>query len=138
MDAPARMTPLTSRESQISMSPKQEVYRELLRSSLIYIRNQESLPFWRRWRDKTVYEEAELIHNLWPSLFDPEFSGHDLWFLNVQAQNYYRKASLSPLYVPHVALIRELFALVPDSLRPQLRWPGPPDVASAETGTEEG
>ncbi len=115
------------------MSPKQEVYRELLRSALPYIRNQESLPFWRRWRDKTVYEEVELIHNLWPSLFEPEFAEHDLWFLNVQAQSYCQKARFSPLYVPHVALIRELFALVPDSLRSQLQWHGPPNVAAAGT-----
>jgi hypothetical protein len=107
------------------MSPKQEIYRELLRSTLPYIRSYQCLPFWRRWRDTTVYEEAELIHNLWPSLFEPEFTDHDIWFLNVQAASYYQAASSSPLYPRHVALIQELFTLVPDALRPRLQWPGP-------------
>lgn len=110
------------------MSQKQEIYRELLRSTLIYIRNYQSLPFWRRWRDKTVFEEAELIHNVWPSLFEPQFTDHDIWFLNVQAASYFRLAHFSPLYAQHVALIRELFTLVPDASRPRLQWAGPPDT----------
>lgn len=111
------------------MSPKQEIYGELLRSTLSYIRNYQSLPFWRRWRSRTVYEEAELIHNLRHGLFEPDFTDHDIWFLNSQAESYYQHARFSPLYVQHVALIRELFALVPDSFRPQLRWQGPSSVA---------
>lgn len=87
------------------------------------------MPFWRRWRDKTVYEEAELIHNIWPSLFDPEFSDHDIWFLNSQAEAYFRKARLSPLYTQHMALIRELFALVPDLYQAQLQWHPAPSAA---------
>ncbi|MES2505407.1 MAG: zinc ABC transporter substrate-binding protein [Verrucomicrobiota bacterium] len=103
-------------------STKQEIYREILRTTLIYIRNFQSMPFWRRWRDKTVYMEAELIHNIWPSLFDQEFKDHDIWFLNIQAKTYFREAQFSPLYTQHVALIRELFALVPAPYRAKLQW----------------
>jgi len=108
------------------MSPKQEIYRELLRTTLPYIRNMQSRPFWRRWRDRTVFEEAELIHNIWPSLFEPEFTDHDIWFLNAHAESYFGEAHFSPLYPQHVALIRELFALVPEVLRSRLLWSGPP------------
>jgi hypothetical protein len=108
------------------MSPKQEIYRELLRTTLPHIRSVLNLPFWRRLRHKALYEEAELVHNLWPSLFEPEFIDHDVWFLNSQAKSYYQRARSSPLYPQHVALIRELFAFVPDRCRPQLHWAGPP------------
>ena len=107
------------------MSPKQEIYREFLRTTLPYIRDRQSLSFWRRWGDASVYEEAELIHNLWPSLFEAEFTDHDFWFLNAQTESYYRRASSSPLYAQHVALIRELFTIVPIRFRSQLRWSGP-------------
>jgi len=83
------------------------------------------MPFWRRWGDRSVYEEAELIHNLWPSLFDPEFGEHDLWFLNYSAHHYCEKAEVSELYANRVALIRQLFALIPEGLRSKLMWSGP-------------
>jgi len=110
--------------SAVEISPKQQIYSEILRTTLIYLRNFESLPFWRRWRDRSAYEEAE-IHNLWPTLLEPEFTQHDLWFLSCQAESYCRRARCSPLYDQHVALIRELFAVVPESLRSDLRWNGP-------------
>jgi hypothetical protein len=113
------------------MSPKQEIYREFLRTTLPYIRTMQFQPFWRRWRDRTVYVEAELIHNLWPHLFDPEFTDHDIWFLNSQAESYFREAHFSPLYTQHVGLIRELFALVPEDFCTRLQWAGPPDPAKA-------
>ena len=109
------------------MSPKQEIYRELIRSAVIHIRNVQSRPFWRRWRDRSAYEEAELIHNLWPSLFEPDFCAHDLWFLNSPAHNYWKFAKSSLSYHRHLALIRELLAIVPEHLRPQLGWTCPPE-----------
>ncbi len=108
------------------MSPKQRVYQELLRSSVIHIRNLQSLPVWRRWRDESVYEEAELIHHLWHLLVEPEFGEPDVWFLNSQAAGYFQRAQRSPRYEQHIGLIRELFALVPDQLRRELEWSGPP------------
>lgn len=113
------------------MSPKQEIYRALLSRTLPYLRVMAGISLWRRllnprlWKDQATYEEAQLVHNLHPSLFEPEFVDHDLWFLNWQAKYYCEHAQCSPYYQRHVELIRELFALVPEPMRSQLRWPGP-------------
>jgi hypothetical protein len=71
--------------------------------------------------------ESELVHNLWVSVCEPEFVEHDIWFLNAQARWYCEKCNpkLSPLYDHHVNVIRELIALVPETLRPKLQWEGP-------------
>lgn len=89
------------------------------------------ISLWRRllnprlWKDQATYEEAELVHNLHPSLFEPEFVDHDIWFLNWQAKYYCEHAKRSPFYLTHVGLIQELFALVPEPMRSRLKWPGP-------------
>lgn len=112
------MTPRTS---------KQEIYAELLSSTLIYLRNTASFPFWLRWRNRSVYCELELIHNLPNSMFLTDFVEHDIWFLNIQARHYYSNASskISPLYTSHLALISKLFSIVPPAMRNQLQWAGP-------------
>ncbi len=107
------------------MSRKQEIYREFLFWTLAYIRNAQSQPWWRRWRNRSAYEEAELIHNLCQSILDPDFVAHDIWFLNTQAKSYCLNARSSPLYPQHVERIRDLFRLVPEHLRLQLQWQGP-------------
>jgi hypothetical protein len=109
------------------VSPKQEIYQELLRPGLVHWRNRTTQPWWRRLRYSSELYESELIHNLWPSLWEPEFVEHDIWFLNTQARWYCEKCSpkLSPLYEHRVGLIRELFALVPEALRDKLQWNGP-------------
>jgi hypothetical protein len=68
-----------------------------------------------------------LIHNLPNSIFEPEFTEHDIWFLNVQAKAYITGCDpeLSPLYLEQRRRLKELFALVPDSLRGKLKWSGP-------------
>ena len=78
-------------------------------------------------RDRSVYYEAELIHNLWPSLWEPEMTEHDIWFLNVQAKTYYDECdqNLSPLYSDNVERIKELFGIVPEQLKSKLKWTGP-------------
>ncbi|MGV3663369.1 MAG: hypothetical protein ACO1TE_24570 [Prosthecobacter sp.] len=76
------------------MSPKQKIYRALLAGVLPYLRVMAGIPLWRRllnprlWQEQSAYHEAELVHNLHPSLFEPEFERHDLWFLNWQARHY--------------------------------------------------
>lgn len=107
------------------MSPKQQIYRDFLMWTLAYIRNVQSQPFWRRWWDRSVYEEAELVHNLCQSILEPDFVPHDLWFLNVQAAIYCERAHFSPLYSQQVERIRELFTLVPEQMRAELKWEGP-------------
>jgi len=105
------------------MSPKQKVYREILWWTLPHIRNVSTWSWWRRLKDKSVYFESELVHNLPVSMYEPEFSEHDVWFLNVQAQNYVRNCSLtfSPLYSQQVARLEQLVKLVPEPLARKLQ-----------------
>jgi hypothetical protein len=109
------------------MTRKQEIYQEILRRALPHVRNVSTWPWWRRLPDRSVRYEAELVHDLWPSLFDPEFVDHDIWFLNFQARAYCERCSpqLSPLYAENVKQIKELFAIVPDGHREKLKWSGP-------------
>ena len=109
------------------MSPKQEIYREMLRLALPWIRNASSWPWWRRMRNRSAFDESELIHNLSESLFEPNFVEHDIWFLNYQARVYHDQSSpsRSPNYRRQLDLIGELFAMVPEPLRTRLSWGGP-------------
>jgi hypothetical protein len=107
----------------VEPSPKQRVYQELLAFTLPMLRNRETLPWWRRMR--SWYGEAELVHNLYDKIVDPDFSPNDIYFLNCQARNYMESGKSSPLYSNHVRRIRKLFVLVPDDLRDMLDWKGP-------------
>ena len=111
----------------MNLSPKQMIYREMLHRTLPHLRNVSTWPWWHRLRDRSCYYEAELIHNLPVSLYEAEFVEQDEWFLNVQARGYCERCSalISYLYPLQVARIRELFALVPEHLRPKLQWSGP-------------
>jgi len=68
-----------------------------------------------------------LIHNLPVSICEPEFVEHDIWFLNTQARTYCHECSAerSNLYLEQVKRIRELFSLVPETMRSKLSWEGP-------------
>ena len=109
------------------MINKQAIYQDILRRTSPHLRNVTTLSWWRRLRDRSAYFETELLHNLWPSLFEPGFVEHDIWFLNAQAKVYYEECSerLSPLYADNVKCIKELFELVPDRFRDRLKWSGP-------------
>jgi len=108
-------------------SPKQEVYQDLLMKSVAFLRNRETLPWWRRIPSR--YHEAELVHNLYTSILEPGFVRHDIHFLNCQAKNYFDSGQHSPNYAGHVKRIRKLFSLVPEEMRAMLEWPGPrPDL----------
>ena len=111
----------------MNMTKKQEIYRELLRRVSPHLRNVSTWHWWRRLRDRSIYYEAELIHNLWLSLFEPEFIDHDIWFLNAQAKIYCEECNehLSPLYLENVMCIKELFAIIPDNFKSKLLWNGP-------------
>lgn len=110
------------------MSPKQNVYQEMLRVGLIHLRNVACQRWWRRLRDTSAAFESELIHHLWHLSFESAFDDGDLWFLNHHARWYYENCSpkLSRWYANRLGLFRELFALVPETYRPQLQWSGPP------------
>lgn len=77
--------------------------------------------------DRSALYETELIHNINVSLFEREFGAHDIWFLNVQARDYYLKCNpaLSPLYSQKIELLGGLFEATPEHLRDQLEWEGP-------------
>jgi hypothetical protein len=109
------------------MTPKQKIYQDMLRWTLPWLRNVATWSWWQRVRDRSAYYEAELVHNLYNSVFEPEVVEHDIWFLNFHARFYCERCSarISPLYAQHVELIRALFALVPPHLREKLEWQGP-------------
>ncbi len=52
----------------------------------------------------------------------------DLYFLNAEARSYIENAdAASDYWYPfYCAKIAELFAMVPDSLKNQIQWSGPP------------
>lgn len=110
------------------MTRTQEIYNEIFDSALPHIKNVSTWEWWRKLRNRSVYYEAELIHNLPVSILEPEFVDHDIWFLNHQARWYYTHCNenLSSLYLLQVERIRELFSIVPEHRRAQLEWSGPP------------
>ena len=109
------------------MSPKQEIYQDMLRWALPHLRNYSCGGWWRKLRDRSASYDSELVHNLPVSMFEPEFVAHDIWFLNVQAHTYFERCSQekSPLYNRQIENIRSLFDLVPNHLRSELKWDGP-------------
>jgi hypothetical protein len=109
------------------MSPKQEIYQEMLRVVFMYVRSVAALPWYRRIGDRSLYCEIDLVHNLTTSMFEDDFVAHDLWFLNWQARHYCESynPNICPLYLQQIDLIRRLFQLVPSELREQLKWGGP-------------
>jgi hypothetical protein len=105
------------------MSPKQEIYRNIFCWTLPYLRNVASRHWWQRRRDQSLYFKAELVHNLPTLMFEPEFTHHDIWFLNAQADWYIRNCSesISPLYQEQKKLLLALRSLVPEALRATLQ-----------------
>lgn len=105
------------------MSPKQEIYRDILFWTLPHLRNAASQPWWRRFRDRSPYFEAELVHNIPVSMYEPEFTDHDIWFLNVQADSYIRNCSesISYLYPEQKKRLLALRSLVPEALKSKLK-----------------
>jgi hypothetical protein len=121
----------------VELSPKQRVYQDLLMFTLPMFRNRETWPWWRRIR--SWYPEAELVHNIYQSIHEPDFVAHDIHFLNYQARIFVATGQASWNYAGHVKQIRRLFALVPHDMRESLLWPGPPpDVEELFDSIEAG
>jgi hypothetical protein len=114
----------------MAASRKQEIYKDMMFWSLPMVRNVWTWPWWAKIQDRTCYYEAELIHNLCQSILEPEFVPHDIHFLNYQAKMFCDNGKRSANYDKHVRLIRELFDLVPERLRPALKWNGPSNQTS--------
>lgn len=106
---------------------KNEIYINMLSLSLPYIRNVQTWSEREKGRNVSCYFEADLVHNLTHTLLIPEFTDHDIWFLNYQAKSYFENCNdeISPNYSQQIEYIKRLFAMVPETLKPQLLWVGP-------------
>ena len=113
------------------VSPKQEIYQEILRFAMAWIRNATGSVDCSPAKLRAIHEEAEYVHELPNLIFREEFTAGDIGFLNVQARTYLERANrtLCMNYNIHRGLIQDLFALVPQELRDQLQWAGPNDSA---------
>ena len=119
------------------MSRKQEIYADILGWALPHSRNTLSqfhkAHKWRLLSHKDLvylrgaYEIAEFVHNLCVTILEEEFTSHDIWFLNSQARSFIE--SNCDEDTPHHSLmayyIQELFKVVPEDKRQELKWPGP-------------
>ena len=95
------------------MSRKQEIYREMLLWAISHVRNVQTQHWWSKAFNRSCFFEAELVHNLYVSIFEEEFVDHDIWFLNAQARYYVEhcNATISSNYDIQKRLIIELFSL---------------------------
>jgi hypothetical protein len=109
------------------MSKKQQIYIDILERLLPFMRNIQTHSAWNRFRYGSFYPEMELVHNLHRNLIRPEFTESDVHWLNSQARIFYKSGDNQRhgFYKPICAEIAELFSLVPDNLKPKLKWQGP-------------
>lgn len=115
----------------MAASRKQAIYTRILDLALPYARSVQTWPWWRRLRTD-LYPELELVHNIGPLLREPQFTLHDVYWINTQARNYDTQRAardgISPTVLSEIAM---LIALVPTDLRPALTWHGADDVPKA-------
>lgn len=114
-----------TKQKETQISRKQELYQEMIRDGLILIRNIQRSASWRHKAfGKTSYYEAELLHNLHHVLYEPEFTDHDIWFLNAQAREYLEKTGPKRVgnHIANKERIKELLGLVPQEKRAQIDW----------------
>ena len=117
----------------------------LIRQGFVLIRNQQSqskftswwrLPPWKWKRAGTLsYEVAQFLHNVPPIADNEEFGENDLRFLNVGARRYFeRMPPRSYGYSYFFWTVKQLFDLVPESMRDRLEWggPQPPKLTAVE------
>jgi hypothetical protein len=114
----------------MEMSEKQLLYLRLLDIILPYIRNMETRSLWNRLTFRSLYEEAELVHNISRCIRNRDFSHEDIYWLNIQAKNYCEYATKRPLHGIVVGIVNEIIGLIPPELRKDLEWSGPRLVAS--------
>jgi hypothetical protein len=109
------------------MSKKQQLYCEILECILPFIRNIQTHSSWDRWRYGAFYPEMELVHNMHRIVIFPEFTEHDIYWLNSQARIFVNRGNnpVHGFYEPIVAIIAELFSMVPEPLKQKLTWRGP-------------
>jgi len=119
------------------MSRKQEIYRDILNWALPSSRNCLSrfrqirpivilTPEKQRWL-QSEYEVAEFVHNLYVSILEEDFTDHDIWFLNYQARSFFERNDDARCthYSLFAYYIQELFKVVPEVRKHELKWEGP-------------
>lgn len=115
------------------LTSKQKIYYDILEKMLPFIRNIQRHSAWRRFRYGSFYPEMELVHNMHRILLLPEFTEHDVHWLNSQARIFVEQGNnpVHGFYEPIRASIAELFALVPEQLKSKLTWTGPAHQSNA-------
>src|SRR5713101_1264294 len=106
---------------------KQKIYNEILEKVLPFMRNIQRHSAWHRFRYGSFYPEMELVHNMHRILVLPEFTEHDVHWLNSQARIFVELGNnpVHGFYEAITASISELFTLVPEPLKNKLTWAGP-------------
>ena len=106
---------------------KNEIYLDILSSSLPYLRNIATHSLFRRMKDRSVYYETQLIHSFYLLLAKEHFEGGDIHFLNYHCKDYFDNCNqnISMLYDSNIEKISKLFFIVPEKLKCQLIWNGP-------------
>ncbi len=101
---------------------KQDIYQQLFWKGLVHIRNVQSQSFLKKGRDKSSYFIAELLHNLHASMFIPEYTDHDIWFINNQVRYFINNCSSKILssYLDYCDLLLLLVEDVPNTLKSQI------------------
>lgn len=109
----------------MTLSPKQQLYVELLRIILPFLRNRETWRPWNRIRLRSAYAETELIHNLPRCLEKSEFGREDFWWLSNQARVYLKPGVNNIFAHPVASIVKHIFQIVPPEQCEKLDWPGP-------------
>jgi len=109
------------------LNRKQQLYLEILDRILPFLRNIQTHSSWQRFKYGSFYPETELVHNLPRLLVVPEYTEHDIHWLNYQARIFAKDGNnpVHGFYEPVIANIAELFRRVPEPLRAGLKWGGP-------------
>src|SRR5688572_10643514 len=106
------------------MSRKQQIYAELLKQGLLAIRFYANNPLKQNPELclRACAELSQLLHNVPGYVLEPQFTEFDLYFLNVEAETFWRRSNGEEAFLP---LFKELAGLVPESMRSKLEWQPP-------------
>ncbi|MEQ2025486.1 hypothetical protein [Xenorhabdus szentirmaii] len=115
------------RNKDLNTINKIAIYSDMLDRTLSHIRSIQTSSIHKKAFDKTCYQEAEMLHDIVRSLYRPEVTEHDVFFLNSHARYYLEHANEKKYanYNAHKKSIKALFSLVPEHLRDKLEWSGP-------------
>ncbi len=119
------------------MSRKQELYLMMLHKGIVFIRNHQSQNKFRHWWpirfrtrrriDLECYEVAEFLHHVPMLVAEQDFTISDIRFLNGHCHSFYKRDTSKNQWVSGSfrSPVRQLFQLVPENLRSELKWTGP-------------